>query len=198
MRFVAKYSPEQWAEARRLRAEGLTFRVIAQRLGFKHGTTVSQRAAAEGWSHGKQGASGKPGKIRPRGPSPSTVQVRRELALRLYGLVEIEIRMKELRMKKQLDAYEQSPDPTQLPPVTGDEHAAFAAIIDNINKVTEMASEPALAADGRRKSANINPELTALSDDIDPAALAAASEKDDLRREIADKLETLVPPPTGT
>ena len=56
--------------------------------------------------------------------------------------------------------------------MTKEERESFAALIEQINQVTEMASEPALAADGRRKSASINPELTALSDDIDTAGLA--------------------------
>ena len=78
--------------------------------------------------------------------------------------------------------------------MTEAECESFAALVDQINLVTEMASEPATAADGRRKSADINPELTALSGDIDAGALAAASEKDQLRREIADQLEKLLPP----
>ena len=96
-------------------------------------------------------------------------------------------------MKKQLDAYEQSPDKTELPVVTKEERESFAALIEQINQVTEMASEPALAANGRRKSASINPELTALSDDIDTAGLAIASEKDDLRAELAERLGKLFP-----
>lgn len=95
-------------------------------------------------------------------------------------------------MQKKLDAYATSSD-AEPPTVTDKERTSFAALIDNINKVTEMASEPALAADGRRKSATTNPELTALSDDIDADALDAASAKDNLRREIADELEKLVP-----
>ena len=100
-------------------------------------------------------------------------------------------------MKKQLDAYEQSPDKTEPPVVTKEERESFAALIEQINQVTEMASEPALAADGRRKSASINPELTALSDDIDTAGLAVASEKDDLRAELAERLGKLFPQPDG-
>ena len=73
---------------------------------------------------------------------------------------------------------------------TKDQRDGFAALIESINQVTEMASEPA-AADGRRRSAN--PELTRLSSDIDPDALAAASEKDAFRREIAERLEKLFP-----
>lgn len=192
MQFAAKYTPEQWAEARRLRAEGLVFTAIAERVGIKP-ETIASRARKERWS-GSAGPTVADAARRRKAPvsSPATAQIRRVLALRLYNLIEFEIRMKELSMKKQLDAYATSSD-AEPPAVTDKERTSFAALIDNINKVTEMASEPALAADGRRKSATINPELTALSDDFDADALAAASAKDDLRREIADELEKLVP-----
>ena len=75
--------------------------------------------------------------------------------------------MMELRMIKQLQAQENDPD-ASVPPAPGkDERENFAALIDSINKVTEMASESAPAANGRRRTATatgaINPELTALS-----------------------------------
>jgi hypothetical protein len=119
--------------------------------------------------------------------------MRRALALRLYSLIELDLRIMELRMKKKLDAYEQSPGADELPTLTTDSHDTFAKLVENINIVTEMASEPAPAADGRRKSATINPELTALSDDIDPDGLAVASEKDNLRAELAERLGKLFP-----
>ena len=77
-------------------------------------------------------------------------------------------------MIKQLQAHESDPDGAVPPAHTKDERDSFAALIDSINQVTEMASEPAPAADGRRTTATgaINPELTALSDDIDPDGLA--------------------------
>ena len=95
-------------------------------------------------------------------------------------------------MIKQLQAQENDPD-ASVPPAPGkDERENFAALIDSISKVTEMASESAPAANGRRRTATatgaINPELTALSDDIEPDALAAASEKDRYRRELAEHL----------
>ena len=106
--------------------------------------------------------------------------MRRDLALRLYHLIDIQIRMLELRMKTDLEAHQQALEAGEPAPPIKDERETFAALIEQINQVTEMASEPASAAHGRRKPA-INPELTALSDEIDAAALAAASEKDDLR-----------------
>ena len=193
MSFTSKYSPEQWAEARRMRAEGLSFKAIAKSLGFKSSATVSTRARKEGWWGSENTGVADLAKGKPRAASPATASIRRVLALRLYSFLELRIRMMELRMKKQLDAYEQSPGGTEPPPVTKDERDSFAALVESINQVTEMTSEPASAADGRRKSA-INPELTALSDDIDPDGLAVASQKDDLRAELAKQLAKLVGP----
>ena len=200
--FAAKYTPEQWADARRLRAEGLAFRTIAERVGFVRDSTVARRAAKEGWSspaeasaaasRASSGRSPLPPAAGKR-PSPATVRSRRSLATLLYGVFELEIRMKELSMKKRLQTYRQASPGTEPPVVTEEERASFASLIQQINQVTEMASEPALAADGRRKSTSVNPELTALSDDIDAAGLAIASEKDDLRAELAERLGKLFP-----
>lgn len=192
MLFAPKYTPEQWAEARRLRAEGLSYATIAERVGIKP-ETIASRARKEGWSGSESTVVAALAKGKARGASPATAPIRRALALRLYTFIEFEIRMKELRMKKQLDDYAQSPNDREPPAVTKEERESFAALIQQINLVTEMASEPALAADGRRKSA-INPELTALSDDIDPDGLTAASEKDDLRARLAQQLAKVVGP----
>jgi hypothetical protein len=197
MKFATKYTPEQWAEARCLRAQGLTFPAIAERLGFAKAATVKARARQEGWPNGKaDGAVAAKAKPKPkaRAASPATIDTRRRLAQRLYKIVEFRIKRMELSMQKQVQALEQGYDDLTTPAVTREERESFAALIEQINQVTEMASDPATAADGRRKSASLNPELTALSDDLDPDAVAAASEKDALRREIADKLEKLVPP----
>ena len=204
MKFAAKYTLDQWAEARRLRAEGLAFRVIAERVGFVRDSTVARRASKEGWSSpadAAAAAAASPAPVRRapvppaagKRPSPATVRSR-SLATRLYGVFELEIRMKELSMKKRLQSYRQAAPGAEPPAVTEEERASFASLIEQINQVTEMASEPALAADGRRKSATINPELTALSDDIDAGALAAASEKDESRERLAQQLAKAVGP----
>lgn len=192
--FVSKLSPQEWAEARRLRAEGTGFADLGRRFGV-HPDTMGKRARKEGWvtpgDTALHAASGR--RVKVRRPSPATADIRRRLALRLYSVIEFRIRMMELSMQKQLDALEANPAGTEPPAVTKDERDTFAALIDSINQVTEMASEPASAADGRRKSAT-NPELTALSADIDAGGLAVASEKDQFRREIAERLEKLFPP----
>jgi hypothetical protein len=206
MKTATRYSPEQWAEARRLRGEGMTYRAIADRLGFAHPSTIAGRARAEGWADACAGAAESEADPRPKasprpkpGPrsravSPDAAEDRRRFARRLYRIVDVRIKKMELSMQKQLQALEQDPGTGAASAGTREECESFAALIEQINQVTEMASEPASAADGRRKSADINPELTALSGDIDAGALAAASEKDQLRREIADQLEKLLPP----
>jgi hypothetical protein len=171
-----------------LRADGETFAAIARRFGLKS-EAVSQRARKEAWSS-PAGATSR--RAQPRRPSPATADIRRELARRLFSVIAVRIRMMELYMHKQLEAYETSDAGSEPPVTTRDQREAFAALVDSINQVTEMASEPA-AADGRRKGAN--PELARLGSDIDPDALAAASEKDAFRREIAERLEKLFPKP---
>jgi hypothetical protein len=190
--FISKLSPEQWAEARRMRADGATYDAIGGHFGVSP-RTVASRSWREGWPLPAGAAQRKPARARPGPPpSPGTTGIRSRLAERLYRVIECRIRMMELRMIKQLQAQENDPD-AGVPPAPGkDERESFAALIDSINKVTEMASESAPATNGRRRTATatgaINPELTALSGDIEPDALAAASEKDRYRRELAEHL----------
>jgi transposase-like protein len=189
LRFVSKLSPDEWAEARRLRAGGESFAAIARRFGLTR-DSVSQRARREAWS---SPAVAPGSKAQARRPSPATADIRRELARRLFSVIAVRIRMMELYMHKQLEAYENRDAGSEPPVATKDQREAFAALIESINQVTEMASEPAATADGRRTGAN--PELTQLSSDIDPDGLAVASEKDAFRRDIAERLGKLFPKP---
>jgi hypothetical protein len=207
MQFVSKLSPEQWAEARSLRAGGATYPQIAARFGLSP-RTVSDRARREGWSTAAPAAAAP---VRPRAGTASrgTAAIRSRLALRLYNVIECRIRLMEMRMQRQLQAHTQADGPgpdagigaSIPPPPTKDERDSFAALIASINQVTEMASDPAPAADGRRTTAaraaarSVNPELTALSDDLDPDGLAAASQKDEYRRELAEHLGRMFPKP---
>ncbi len=190
--FVSKLSPEQWAEARCLRTEGESFASLARRFGL-HTDTVVKRARRERWDAKPNPPSGKPAarSTKARQSSPGTIDTRRRLAHHLYGYLETKITMMEKRMKKEADAAKRNAD-AAAPTYTDEEQRSFAALIHSINQVTEMASEPASAANGGRKSA-INPELTALSDELDDAGLAEASEKDSLRRELAQNLGVLFP-----
>jgi transposase-like protein len=194
-------SPEQWAEARRMRDGGASFAAIARHLDV-HSSTIRRRALGEGWAGPeREKPPAAPRSTRPTRLSPATVSIRSRLALRLYRVIECKIRMMELRMMKELQLYEKADRDGALPPPVADERVSFAALIDSINQVTEMASEPATAPDGRRKSAAgsnghaINPELTALSADIDPDGLAVASAKDNYRRELAEHLGKMFPKP---
>jgi hypothetical protein len=192
MLFVSKLSPEQWAEARRMRAAGSSLAAIARHFDVSP-STISHRASREAWPAGTAAAA--PLRRSPGPAAPATAGIRSRLALRLYKVIEFRIRMMELRMQKQLQAYETDPDGSVPAAPAKDERDGFAALIDSINKVTELASEPAPAAGGRRKSASaVNAELGSLSSDTDPDGLAVASEKDALRREIADRLEKIFPP----
>jgi hypothetical protein len=202
MAFKPVYTEAQWAEARRLRSEGFTYARIAESLGFVRADTIARRARKEGWlprvtAAASASARGTARARRPGANSPATILAVRALALRLFGFIDLELKTLELRMKKKLDDYAKSPN-GELPMVTPEERESFAHVLANIKQVTEIASEPAIAADGRRKSATLDPELTALSDELDAAALAAASEKDSLRRDIAETLEKLGNPPEGT
>jgi hypothetical protein len=189
LKFVSKLSPDAWAEARRLRAAGRSYAAIARHFGLV-AATVADRARRERWpSPADDPASAIARKAKARRPSPGTADIRAALALRLFSVIAVRIRMMELQMHKQLEACERSG--TEPPSPTQDQREAFATLIENINQVTEMASEPAATADGRRKSAN--PDLTRLSTDIDPDGLAIASEKDDLRAELAERLGSLFP-----
>jgi hypothetical protein len=189
--FVSKLRPEQWAEARRLRAGGESYAAIAQRFGIGR-ETVARRARKGGWAEPADSPASAASRERARRASPATADIRAGLALRLFSVIAVEIRMMELSMQKQLQAYEKNDAGGEPPVTTKDQRDAFAALIERINQVTEMASDPPATADGRRKHANA--ELTALSDDIDADGLAIASAKDAFRREIAERLEKLFPP----
>ena len=189
--FVSKLSPEQWAEARRLRAEGETFAALATRFGVTT-SAISTRASKDAWASPGSIVGAPPAKGRARVPSPATAEVRRHLALRLYRLIEIQIHMLELRMTKDLEAHQKALEAGEPAPALEDHRATFAALIEQINHVTEMASEPDTAAAGRRKSASA--ELGILSADIDPAAVVAASEKDAKRARLAEQLAKAVGP----
>jgi hypothetical protein len=193
--FTSKLSPEQWAEARRLYAAGQSCVAIGGFFGIA-GETVRKRARREGWLAPPRAASPCPStgiKARARTPSLATATIRAELARRLLSVIAVQIRMTELYMMKQLEAYQKNDAGIEPPATAKDQHADFAALIESIKQVTEIDSDPAATADGRR--GGTNPELAGLSTDIDPDALAAASEKDNFRRDIAERLGKLFPKP---
>jgi transposase-like protein len=199
MHFASKLSPDEWAEARRLRAGGATYTEVARRFGMS-ARTIRRRADSEGWPSPARAAPATPRLLGATGrASPATASIRSRLALRLYRVIDCKIRMMELRMIRELQAHERAESDGLPPPAIEDERESFAALIDSINQVTEMASDPAPATDGRRRAAAgpINPELTALSSDIDTDGLAVASAKDQYRRELAEHLGRMLATGSG-
>ena len=195
MKFAAKYTPEQWAEARRLRAEGLTF-VPSRESGLCHPEPFLDALPQGGLDAATRQKCCRPGKSKGSKASPATASIRRKLSLRLYTYIELQITMMELRMKKRWT-------PT---PVTGRHRAArrdqggresFAALIEHINQVTEMASEPASAADGRRKSAKPTPNSPPSAPTSTPTASPFGIREGQPPRRIADRLEKISLSPEG-
>jgi len=187
MTFLSKLTPEQWAEARVLRADGASFAAIAERFGLSP-ATIALRARRECWAKpagaAPAAAPTAAGKTRRAPASPATAGIRRSLAGRLYNVLEIRIRMMELHMLKQLQALQDGEQPS---PAGADERAEFIALIKNIEQVTELCSDTDRAAGGRGTNATAAGAGSA-------DALAAASAQDAFRREIAERLEKLFPP----
>lgn len=178
MHFVSKLTPEQWADVRRLRAEGASYTALAERFGVKK-ETISARARKEGWLGPSAPAAGAAAR-RPRsGGSAATQAVRASLVRRLHSINEIKVRILELRMQKLLADAQQG---KEISPAEWERTARdFADVIKSIDQVTEIDSDAAPAAGGGTKSYSSD-------------ALARASQADDFRREIADRIEKLIPP----
>jgi hypothetical protein len=136
----SKLTTEQWAEARRLRAGGTSFVDIAGRFAMSEGT-IRRRAHREGWAE-PASAAVSPRRRRPAVVSAAVAGIRSRLALRLYHVIECKIRMMELRMQRELQDQECNPDGAAPSAPTKDERESFAALIQSINQVTEMASDP--------------------------------------------------------
>lgn len=134
MRFKSKLTPGQWAEARRAHAEGTSFATLAAHYGLSP-TTIRQHARAHGWTR-----PGPPVPPRPaRATTASAALARQNLAQRLYRLIDIRIRLLEQHLQRRLKADGEEPL-AGLMPLDG-ERELFAALIDNINQVTELESD---------------------------------------------------------
>jgi len=187
MLFTSKLTPEQWAEARHLRAEGASFPDLAARFGLRK-ETIAGRAHKERWPSLMAPAQALATKAKARRlalPAPASAApavVRRSLKPRLMNLMDIQLKLTELRMQQQLkdaqEAYDQG-KPVKGTVEEGDKvlrHVAAAG--KTIEQVTEIA--PERASPTRRG---------ALS-----TTAANASEADAFRREIAERIEKLIPP----
>lgn len=189
MRFTSKLTPEQWAEARHLRAEGASFQDLGDRFGLCR-STIAQRARKEAWpSLTVPARLPAPVRAKPRRAAPASAStpvaprlVRRSLKPRLMNVMDIQIQLTELRMQQQLKNAHDARDAGKTVPGSledGDKvfrHVATAG--KTIEQLTETA--PERASPIRRG---------ALS-----TAAADASAADAFRREIAERIEKLIPP----
>jgi hypothetical protein len=193
--FVSKLSSEQWAEARLLRTQGTPFRILAQRFGISP-KTLRARSSRQGWpspeASAQTGSALAPTSFGSRLPQ-STNLVRRLLARRLFRILDIELTLMELRMKKSLD----DADATGKASVAGSSKPVAAGAVDvprlesiikTINSVTELEADTdprsrsgAKLADGGKSQSGA-------------AGHATPSEADAFRREIAERVEKLIPP----
>lgn len=165
-----------------MREAGRSFAAVAQHFAVAP-STVRTRARKEGWGAGTDAAAAldKPAAPRRAAGTPSTFAeaARRLLTRRLFKVLDIRLRMMELRMQSQLE----NAATGNLPPDEDEERIArqLGTLIKTIEQITELDPEPRTAAGGGH---------TDQSND----RAAAASEADAFRREIAERLEALLPP----
>lgn len=132
MPFVSKLTPDQWADARRLRASGELYRTIARRFGLNP-SAISKRARKEGWQPPIAGQSSLP--VRTANDALArAADARRRLVLRLLAVIDLRIRMLELRMERRLMG--PGTDPAALSPT--DDGDTIASLIDSINQVAAL------------------------------------------------------------
>ena len=177
MAFVSKLSKEQWAEARQLRAEGASFIVIAESFGVTR-NAVAKHAKLHGWGT-PLAATGKP---RPAPTKAARIQdefkqVRRNLSHRIIKILDLDLKIMELRMLKRLGAAETGETPEGM---SDEALKRLGTFKKTIQEHTEFSpdTEPNAGGAGRSRA----------------AGEAATSEADVFRREIAERLEKLLPP----
>jgi hypothetical protein len=168
---------EQWAQARRLREEGATFAVIAEQVGAAR-STLSRRALAEGWPV-PAGSRPSPARATQASDAGSTVDIRRSLVRRFYRVVDLSLELVELRMQKKLKNAKKRGGRDVLAVDTEDNLRPVTAAMKGLDNVKELDPDFNRPADGGPAS-------------LDPDA--AASQADAFRREIAERLEKLLPP----
>src|SRR5262249_29378065 len=107
-----------------------------------------------------------------------TTEARRELEQRVYRVMNLNLELMELRMQRHLkDAKKKNAD---IPAIDADkEMRNLAGVMKTLEQTTELASDRHARTDGGAKSTD---------------AAARAYEADARRREIAERLEGLVPP----
>jgi len=178
MTFQSRLSPEQWAEARRLRAEGASCAAIAGRFGVNP-STIALRARRERWP---SLVPGLPAAVR---ASAAAAAERRRLVQRLYSVMNLRLELMELRMQQQLKAakkHTKSKDKTdgsEMPAAGEEDTRHLGVLLKTIEQATELDPDRDRNAEGGAKPASSE---------------TSASEADAFRREIAERLEKLVPP----
>ena len=170
-------TPEQWAQARRLRDGGATFAAIAREIGA-HESTIASRARLQGWP---RPAGSLPAAPRGAGASHRTesiADIRRSVITRYYRVMNLNLELMELHMKKQVkDAKKPGADLASFDP---DKHMRpVTAVAKSLSQAKELDSDLDRAAGGGPTSSNLD---------------SAASEEEAFRREIAERLEKLIPP----
>lgn len=175
--FTSLLSPEQWAEARRLRSEGATFAAIGKQFAVR-GETIATRARRDGWP--SPAGSSTQATRKSKAPLPAdTADIRRGLARRVYRVMDLNLELMELRMQKQLKQAKKQKDGDSPAGDVEKDMRQLATTMKTIEQATELDPDLHRAADGGAKSSD---------------AETRASEADAQRREIAERLEGLVPP----
>jgi hypothetical protein len=170
-------TPEQWAQARRLRDGGATFAAIAREIGA-HESTIASRARLEGWP---RPAGSLPAAPRGTGAfqrTESIADIRHSVLTRYYRVMNLNLELMELHMKKQVkDAKKRGANPASIDPDKN--MRPMTAVTKSLSQAKELDADLDRAAGGGPTSSNPGP---------------AASEEEAFRREIAERLEKLIPP----
>jgi hypothetical protein len=184
--FVSKLSPEQWAEAKRLRAEGASYAGIARQFGISE-NAVGRHAHKNNWSG--SGAPAVPASPRRTGTpirSGPIARLQCESRLRMLRILNLDLKIMEQRMQKRVDAAKEVQANVEALGLTQPEMDHMQSITTAIDNVTELQPDIDPAAGGRGKS---EPGAKSGSkSDTEP------SEADVFRTEIAERLEKLLPP----
>jgi hypothetical protein len=163
MPFVARVTAEQWAHARRRRAEGATYAQIAADVGVSL-SAVKERGRRDRWKTPR----------RPR--RSSTPQCGAALAPRIFRLLNLQRSLLELKMTEEEKAARKGGKVASQ----DDNTRAVGALIKHIQQTQEFHSDPQRAAEGGGKPT--------------ADAQARAVEEDSRRRDVAERIEKLVPP----
>ena len=186
--FVSKLTPEQWAEVRRLRDGGATLADLSRRFGVTPGG-IRDHARRHRWAGAPTPAADGSGRFRQAFKFAATLQARRALTRRAFRICELELSIMEKRMKKRLEqasAEQGSGEPQPADAADHTETDRIQAIFKTIDDMTELEAGTDPTAGGRGKSES--------GGNAGSGADSESSEVDAFRREIAERLERLLPP----